>query len=61
MSTNDDWQELVERHLRGELTESEMEQVAERLDSDPVARQTFVEEALLDSRVAEVLRDGNTH
>lgn len=61
MSTNDDWQELVERHLRGELTESEMEQVAERLDSDPVARQTFVEEALWDSRVAEVLRDGNTH
>jgi hypothetical protein len=60
MSTNDDWQELVERHLRGELTESEMEQVAERLDSDPVARQTFVEEALWDSRVAEVLRDGNT-
>jgi hypothetical protein len=61
MSTNDDdWKEVVERHLRGELTESEMEQLAERLDSDPVTRQSFVEEALWDSRVAEVLRDGNT-
>ncbi len=59
MSTNDDWQELVERHLRGELTEQEMERLAERLDSDPVARQSFVEEVMWDSRMAEVLRDGN--
>jgi len=56
MSTNDDWEELIDRHLRGELTESEMERLAERLDSDPAARQAFVEESLWDTRMAEVLR-----
>lgn len=56
MRTNDDWEELVERHLRNELTESEMERLAEWLDSDPAARQSFVEEALWDTRMAEVLR-----
>lgn len=57
MSTNDDWQELIERHLRGELTESEMEQLAVHLDSDPAARQALVEETLWDTRIAEALRD----
>ena len=56
MSINQNWGELIERHLRGELTESEMEQLAEHLDSDPEARQLFVEEALWDTRMAEVLR-----
>ena len=56
MSTNQNWEELIERHLRGELTESEMEQLAEHLDSDPDARQLFVDEALWDTRMAEVLR-----
>jgi len=59
MSTHDNWEELIERHLRGELTESEMEHLAERLDSDPAARQSFVDEALWETRVAEVLRGGN--
>lgn len=59
MSTNDDWQELIDRHLRGELTESEMERLAERLDSDPAARQAFVEESLWDTRMADVLRGGS--
>ncbi len=56
MSTHDEWEELVERHLRGELTEQEMEQLAERLDSDPAARRLFVEESLWDTRMGEVLR-----
>ena len=56
MSTHDDWEELIERHLRGELTESEMEQLATRLDSDPAARQAFVQETLWDTRMAEALR-----
>ncbi len=56
MSTNQNWEELIERHLRGELTESEMEQLAEHLDSNSDARQLFVEEALWDTRMAEVLR-----
>lgn len=60
MSTHDDWEELIERHLRGELTEPEMEQLAERLDSDPIARKTLVEEALWDTRIAEVLRGEST-
>jgi ferric-dicitrate binding protein FerR (iron transport regulator) len=59
MSTHDNWEELIERHLRGELTESEMEQLAERLDSDPAARQSFVEETLWDTRMAEALRDSS--
>ncbi len=56
MSTNQNWEELIERHLRGELTESEIEQLAERLDTDPETRQLFVDEALWDTRMAEVLR-----
>jgi ferric-dicitrate binding protein FerR (iron transport regulator) len=59
MSTNDDWQELVDRHLRDELTEPEMERLAEWLDSNPAARQSFVEESLWDTRMAEVLRGGS--
>lgn len=59
MSTNDDWEELIERHLRDELTESEMERLAEWLDSDPAARQAFVEESLWDTRMAEALRGGS--
>lgn len=60
MSTNPNWEELIDRHLRDELTDAEMEQLAERLDSDPEARQRFVDEALWDTRIAEVLRDGRT-
>ena len=56
MSTNDNWEDLIERHLRDELTEPEMEQLAERLDSDPAARQLLVEEAVWDTRMADVLR-----
>lgn len=56
MNMNDGWEELVERHLRNELTEPEMEQLAEWLDSTPEARQAFVEEALWDTRLAEVLQ-----
>ncbi|MHC4876959.1 MAG: FecR domain-containing protein [Planctomycetota bacterium] len=56
MSTNQNWEELIERHLRGELTEPEMEQLAERLDTDPETRQLFVEEAVWDTRMAEMLR-----
>jgi hypothetical protein len=56
MSTDRDWEELIERHMHGELTESEMEQLAVHLDGDPAARQALVEDALWDTRMAEVLR-----
>ena len=57
MSHHDDWEELIERHLRGELTESEMERLAELLDSDPSARKGFVEQVHWDTQLAEVVRD----
>jgi FecR protein len=57
MSRDVDWDELIERHLRGELTESEMERLAELLDSDPSARKSLVEEVHWDTQLAEVVRD----
>ena len=49
MNTGSDWEELIERHLRDELTEAEMEQLARQLDSDPEARRQFVQEAHWDT------------
>lgn len=49
--------ELFDRHLRGELSEAEMEQLAQLLDSDPAMREQFVEFALWDARIADVLSD----
>jgi len=51
------WDELIDRHLRGELSESEKEQLAERLDSDASAREDFVEQVWWDTRFGEVLRE----
>ena len=51
-----DWEELIDRHLRGELTDSEMERLAELLDSDAAARRDFVHQVDWDTRLAEVLR-----
>jgi len=58
MSDADDWHELIDRHLRGELSESEKERLAELLDSDSAARKDFVEQVQWDTRLAEVLREG---
>ena len=57
MSDAHDWHELIERHLRGELSESEQERLAELLDSDAAARKDFVEQVQWDTRLAEVLRE----
>ena len=35
MIDKDEFEELIERHLRGELAESEKERLAELLDADP--------------------------
>ena len=51
MSDAHDWQELIDRHLRGELNESEKERLAELLDSDATAAQDFVEQVQWDTRV----------
>ena len=58
MSDAHDWQELIDRHLRGELSESEQERLAELLDSEPAARKDFVKQVQWDTRFAEVLREG---
>jgi len=57
MSDAHDWHELIDRHLRGELSESEKELLAELLDSDVAARKDFVEQVQWDTRLADVLRD----
>ena len=57
MSDAHDWQELIDRHLRGELSESEQERLAELLDSDAEARKDFVEQVQWDTRLAEILRE----
>jgi len=57
MNEQADWDELIDRHLRGELNESEKEQLAERLDSEASAREDFVEQVRWDTRFAEVLHE----
>jgi len=57
MSDESDWEELIDRHLCGELNESEKERLAKLLDSDSSARRDFVEHAQWDTRFADVLRD----
>ena len=58
MNDNSDWEELIDRHLRGELDEHEKERLAEWLDSDAAARQEFVERVQWDTELSEVLREG---
>ena len=38
MNDKNNWEELIDRHLRGELHEAEKEHLAELLDSDAAAR-----------------------
>ena len=57
MNEPPNWDELIDRHLRGELSESEKERLAERLDSDASAREDLVEQVRWDTRFAEVLRE----
>jgi len=59
MNENNEWEELVERHLRGELSEPEIERLAERLDSDAGTRIDFVEQVQWDTRIAETLRESH--
>ena len=51
-----DWQDLVDRHLFGELNDAEVGRLAELLDSDQKLRKSFVERAVSDTELAEVLR-----
>lgn len=57
MKDKNDWEELIDRHLRGELEESEKERLAELLDTDAAARQEFVEHVQWDTEFAEAVRE----
>ena len=57
MNDKNDWEELIDRHLRGELDEGEKEHLAELLDSDATARQGFVEHVQWDTEMSEALRE----
>ncbi len=53
-----EWEDLVERHLRGELIEAEKERLAKLLDSDHSLRKDFVRQASWDSELTEAIRVG---
>ena len=57
MNDKKQWEELIDRHLRGELNESEKERLTELLDSDVAARREFVEYAQWDTRFTETMRE----
>ena len=41
MNDKNEWEALIDRHLRGELNESEKEHLAELLDSDTASRKEW--------------------
>ena len=59
MNDKNDWEELIERRLRGELEDSESERLAKLLDSNADFRQEFVQQAQWDTEVAEALRESS--
>ena len=57
MNDKNNWEELIDRHLRGELDEAEKERLAEQLDSNAAARQEFVEHVQWDTEMSEAMRE----
>ena len=57
MNEENSWQEVIERHLRGELNEAEQELLSQLLDSNATARQEFVEHVQWDTEMSEALRE----
>ena len=51
------WEELIDRHLRGELDEADIELLAEQLDNDADKRRAYVEYVKWDTEVTEALRE----
>jgi len=54
----DEWEDLIDRHLRGELTAAEMERLAELIDGDESLRKEFVESVQWDTTLTEAMRVG---
>jgi hypothetical protein len=59
VNDKNNWEELIDRHLRGELEEAEKEHLAKLLDSDVAARKDFVEHVQWDTEMSEALREGS--
>jgi hypothetical protein len=59
MNDKNDWEELIDRHLRGELEESEKERLTELLDTNAAVRQEFVEQVQWDTEFAEAVRESS--
>lgn len=57
MNEKHDWEELIDRHLHGELDETEKERLAEWLDSETNARHEFVEYVQWDTELSEAVRE----
>lgn len=57
MIDKNEFEKLIECHLRGQLDDSEKERLAALLDADPDARQQFVEQVRWDTQFAETLRE----
>ena len=57
MNEKYDLEKLIDRHMRGELNETEKEQLAKLLDSDDNARREFVEHVQWDTEISEALRE----
>ena len=60
MSREHEFEELVDRHLRNELSEPEKEKLAELLDSDSEKRRLFVELVSFEVLAGDVLRDSTS-
>lgn len=58
MSDITEWEDLIDRHLRGELTAQEQERLAELIDGGASLRKEFVERVQWDTAVAEAMRIG---
>ncbi|MGB7344467.1 MAG: FecR family protein [Pirellulaceae bacterium] len=56
MNENNEWEDLVDRHLHGELNETEQERLAELIDSDPSLRKDFVEQVQWNTELSKLLR-----
>lgn len=59
MNDETNWEDLVDRHLRGELEEAEMERLAEELNRDLNVRHQFVQQASWDTELTEAIRETN--
>ncbi len=54
-----EWDDLIDRHLHGELDDSERERLAELIDSDSALQKEFVERVQWDTALTDAMRIGS--